>query len=152
MTPSLVTVTPDAPFFLDTAALFDEYRVHYGQPTDRAGTATWLSTRLSEGALHLTTALHDERPAGFITTVRLPASLRLGTVRSIRDLYVTPLHRGAGTARALLHHVITEARAAGDIRVSLQTEPQNTPAQTLYATLGFRPVPDLTTLNLSLTR
>ncbi|HWS38916.1 MAG TPA: GNAT family N-acetyltransferase [Actinoplanes sp.] len=147
----LTTVTPGSPVFPETAALFDEYRIHYGQPTDPATTTEWLSTQLTEGTLNLTTALYDGRPTGFITTVRLPASLRLGTICSIRDLYVTPASRHTGTARALLTQVITEARAAGALRVSLQTEPQNSAALALYTSMGFHQVHDLTTLNLLLT-
>lgn len=152
MTPDLIltTVAPDSPTFPETAALFDEYRIHYGRPADPAGTAEWLSAQLTERTLNLTTARYDGQPTGFITTVRLPASLRLGTVYSIRDLYVTPAHRHTGTARVLLNRVITEARAAGALRVSLQTEPQNIPARTLYASLGFHQVQDLTILNLPL--
>jgi ribosomal protein S18 acetylase RimI-like enzyme len=46
--------------------------------------------------------------------------------------------------------VIAEARAAGALRVSLQTEPGNAVAQSLYASLGFRRVPDLDLLSLPL--
>lgn len=92
-----------------------------------------------------------ERLCGFITTAVVPASLMLGITWSIRDLYVAPRHRRAGIADQLLHHVITEARKAGALRVSLQTEPHNTPAITLYTAAGFRSVGGLTLLNLTLT-
>ncbi|SDT70509.1 GNAT family N-acetyltransferase [Actinoplanes derwentensis] len=150
MTHRITVLSYGSPRFTETAALFDEYRVHYGQPSNQEATARWLSARLGEGTLNLIAALHDDHPVGLVTTVRLPASLRLGTICSIRDLYVAPSHRRNGTARALLDHVITKARSSGDLRVSLQTEPDNTSAQALYAALGFHQVHGLDLLNLTL--
>src|SRR2546423_10479973 len=80
----------------------------------------------------------------------IPASLTLGTAWLIRDLYVGPIHRRGGIARALLHHVIDNARANGAHRVSLQTETENTQALTLYTAIGFQPVTGLQILNLPL--
>ncbi|MFG1991782.1 GNAT family N-acetyltransferase [Actinoplanes sp. NPDC048988] len=79
-----------------------------------------------------------------------PASLRLATAWMIRNLYLRPAHRRRGTARALLRHVIGEARAAGALSVSLQTETEYAGALSLYASLGFRPVTGLELLNLTL--
>ncbi|WP_430783297.1 GNAT family N-acetyltransferase [Actinoplanes sp. G11-F43] len=152
METSIAAVVPGEPVFTEVAALFDDYRGHYGQAPDRERTAHWLAAQLMAGPLRLAAALRDGHPSGLITAVLLPASLRLGTVYSIRDLYVPPAHRRTGTARALMSYAITEARSAGALRISLQTEPDNLPAQTLYADLGFRPVHDLDILDLPLSR
>ena len=72
----------------------------------------------------------------------------LGTVWSIRDLYVAPRHRRAGVAKALLERVLRDARAAGALRVSLQTETDNAAALKLYTDIGFQRVTGLELLNL----
>ena len=128
------------------AVLFDEYRVHYGQPADVARTHAWLTDQVTAGHLRLADAADD----GFVTVAVLPASLTLGQAWLVRDLYVPPRARRRGVARALLNHVVEEARAAGAVRVSLQTESDNISALALYASAGFRPVPGLEMLNLPL--
>jgi ribosomal protein S18 acetylase RimI-like enzyme len=74
----------------------------------------------------------------------------LGIAWSIRDLYVDPRRRRTGIARQLLQHVVTNAREAGALRLSLQTETDNASAQALYAAFGFQPVDGLELLNLAL--
>ena len=73
----------------------------------------------------------------------------LGSAWSIRDLYVAPRHRRTGIANALLQHIIHNARVAGALRVSLQTETDNVSALKLYTTIGFKPVAGLELLNLT---
>ncbi|MDI6098388.1 GNAT family N-acetyltransferase [Actinoplanes sp. NEAU-A12] len=149
----IVAVSPGSALLAPAAALFDDYRVHYGHPADPDGTVAWLARQLT-GAFRMFVALRDTpagQPLGLISVVELPASLRLGTFWSVRDLYVAAAHRRGGVARALLGHAVAGARAAGALRVSLQTEPGNTSAQALYAAAGFRPVPDLDLLSLPLT-
>jgi len=99
----------------------------------------------------ITAALHAGQARGFITATVMPASLTLGNAWSIRDLYVAPQHRRRGIARALLRHVIDDARAAGASRLSLQTEVGNAPALALYITAGFQPIHGLQLLSLTLT-
>ena len=114
-------------------------------------TRAWLLDQVAQQRMSLAVAVGDaDRYCGFITTTVLPASSMLGTVWSIRDLYVTPGYRRAGIAGQLLQHAVDNARAAGALRVSLQTETDNTPALTLYTMAGFQPVHGLTLLNLTL--
>jgi ribosomal protein S18 acetylase RimI-like enzyme len=96
-------------------------------------------------------AIQAGQACGFITTTVMPASLMLGTAWSVRDLYVAPQRRRSGIARALLQHVVDDARAAGAYRVSLQTEAGNTSALRLYTEAGFQPVSGLEVLSLPLT-
>jgi len=90
--------------------------------------------------MKIAAAAHSDEVRGFITTTVMPASLMLGTTWSIRDLYVPQQHRRCGIARTLLRYAIDNARAAGAYRLSLQTEPDNTPALALYTAAGFQPV------------
>ncbi|WP_045748530.1 GNAT family N-acetyltransferase [Actinoplanes rectilineatus] len=143
-------LNPHHPAFPRAAGLFDEYRTHYGEPAAPAATRSWLTEHLTAGRLTLIAAVEDDRVHGLLTSAGLPASLRLSHTVMIRDLYVAPARRRTGVAQALLAHATDEARASGALRISLQTEPDNTPARTLYAAAGFRPVEGLTTLALPL--
>ena len=74
------------------------------------------------------------------------ALLAVGALKDLGDghLEVKSMHtaaavRGRGVARALLHHLLAEARARGASRVSLETGVQDAfvPARALYASAGF---------------
>jgi ribosomal protein S18 acetylase RimI-like enzyme len=58
-------------------------------------------------------------------------------VRDIKGLAVAPAFQRQGVGRALLEHVIAEARADGARKVTLRVLGHNTPAQALYKALGF---------------
>lgn len=149
MTTTIVPIALAHPAFDQVAALFDDYRVHYGQPSTPQITRSWLHDQIAQQRISVAAAVRADRVRGFITVTVTPASLMLGTSWSIRDLYVAPHHRRSGIANALLQHVIRNARAAGAHRVSLQTETDNIPALTLYTEIGFRPVTGLELLNLT---
>lgn len=149
----VTTVVPVAsihPAFDQVAALFDDYRAHYGRPSSPEITRSWLHEQVTQRRLTAAAAIRADDVCGFITVTTMPASLMLGTAWSIRDLYVAPNHRRSGIANALLQHIIHDARAAGAHRVSLQTETDNIPALTLYTEIGFQPVTGLELLNLTL--
>ena len=60
-----------------------------------------------------------------------------GLAASFEDLVVLPGYRGKGVGKALLQHVIAEARKQGVLRLTLLTDGQNERAQALYRKLGF---------------
>jgi ribosomal protein S18 acetylase RimI-like enzyme len=148
---AVVQLTPSHQVFGQVAALFDDYRAHYGQRPSPRLAQEWLHGQLAQHRMTIAAAIRAGRACGFITATIMPASLMLGTAWSIRDLYVVPQQRRSGIAHALLQHVVGEARAAGANRVSVQTEADNGPALRLYAAAGFEPVSGLELLNLSLT-
>ena len=148
---AVVQMTPSHQVFGQVAALFDDYRAHYGQPPSPRLAHDWLRGQLAQHRMTIAAAIHAGRACGFITTTVMPASLMLGTAWSVRDLYVAPQQRRSGIAHALLQHVLDDARAAGANRVSVQTEADNGPALRLYTAAGFQPVSGLELLNLSLT-
>jgi putative acetyltransferase len=57
----------------------------------------------------------------------------------IKSMRVSNLHRRTGAGRAMLHHIVDEARRRGMQRLSLETgtQPAFEPARRLYASLGF---------------
>jgi ribosomal protein S18 acetylase RimI-like enzyme len=150
VTTTIVPIAGTHPAFDQVAALFDDYRVHYGQPSSPDITRSWLHDQVTQQRMSAAAAIRRDRVCGLITVTIMPASLRLGTAWSIRDLYVAPDHRRSGIANALLQHIIHRARAAGAHRVSLQTETDNIPALALYTEAGFRPVTGLQALSLTL--
>lgn len=131
----------------DVAAVFDQYRRHYGQPAVPGKTLAWLTGYWPQ-RMAIFTAHTGQDLVGLATTVTLPASLRLGCSWQLRDLYVMPAARRCGAGRALLTAVRQAAAAAGALRISVQAEPGNTAALQLYRTSGFIPVQDLQVLML----
>jgi GNAT superfamily N-acetyltransferase len=61
-----------------------------------------------------------------------------GKVAWFEDCIVRPGHRRMGIGKALLEHVIAQARAEGALRVMLLTDGDNESAQALYRKSGFR--------------
>jgi ribosomal protein S18 acetylase RimI-like enzyme len=150
VTVTTMPITPSHHAFGEVAALFDDYRTHYGRRLGPEFACDWLHDQLAQRTMKIAAAIHADQVCGFITTSVMPASLMLGTAWSIRDLYVAPQHRRSGVARTLLQRVIDDARVAGACRVSLQTETDNAPALRLYAAAGFQAVSGLELLNLTL--
>jgi len=60
-----------------------------------------------------------------------------GKVAWFEDCIVRPGYRRRGIGKALLEHVIAQARAAGALRVMLLTDADNEPAHALYRQAGF---------------
>jgi GNAT superfamily N-acetyltransferase len=153
-------VSGSDPRFDEVAGLFDGYRQHYGANPAPAAAGRWLRTQHDADRLQLFAAASGDgaggdgagrgRVWGLLTVTVVPASLTLRTAWLVRDLYVDPIARRRGVARALLTHVTAAAVRAGAHRLSLQTEIDNTRALALYAAAGFEPVTDLALLNLRL--
>ena len=59
----------------------------------------------------------------------------------VKSMRTAPRARGRGVARALLTHLVDDARARGVVRLSLETGSMEffAPARALYARAGFEP-------------
>jgi len=59
----------------------------------------------------------------------------------LKSMRAAPAARGTGAGRAILHHIIAEARQRGYVRLSLETgtAPLHAPAVSLYRSAGFVP-------------
>lgn len=62
-------------------------------------------------------------------------------VGEIKRLYVRPAARGRGVGRLLAEGVVAAARKIGYARLLLDTLPSMKEAQSLYTSLGFKPIP-----------
>ena len=60
-----------------------------------------------------------------------------GKAAWFEDCIVRPAYRRKGIGKALLEHVIAQARAEGALRVTLLTDADNERAQALYRKAGF---------------
>ncbi|MFO0574688.1 MAG: GNAT family N-acetyltransferase [Polyangia bacterium] len=73
-----------------------------------------------------------DEPAGYLY------SQVLDGVGYVRQIVLSPVHRGRGLARAALLLLADELRAVGCTRWCLNVRPDNTPAVALYTSLGMR--------------
>ena len=135
------------PLFAGAAALFDEYRQHYGANPAPEAVTSWMRELVLSGKGRIYAAGSGDRAVGICSTAVVPATLTLRTVWLVRDLYVAPAARRQGVARGLLAHVAEDARAAGAHRLSLQTETANTHAIELYARNGFDVLTDVAVMD-----
>jgi putative acetyltransferase len=84
----------------------------------------------------------------FFSARRDGVVLGVGALRRLEDghvelksMHTTAAARGRGVGRAMVDHLVTEARRQGMRRVSLETGTGSafTPARTLYESAGFQP-------------
>ncbi len=132
-------IRPATPADLDVAAaLFDAYRQFYAQPADVARARRFLAERLDAGDTTLLLAL-DADGSGLGFTHLFPSFTSVGTAPLVilNDLFVAPAARGRGVGQALLVAAEAHARAAGAVRLVLQTATDNDAAQRLYERAGW---------------
>lgn len=149
-TVAVVETVPGDEGFAPFVDLFDQYRVHYGQPADRRRSEAWLTAATTSGPMRAFVARVDRAPAGICLVAICPASLRLGEFWMVRDLYVEPQWRRTGVALALLDAVRAAATERGALRLTVQTEDDNQAALRLYERCGYRPTAGIQNLSLPL--
>lgn len=120
------------------ATLFDEYRVFHGQPSDPALARHFIRARiLREESIILVAEVRDGPVLGFCQMLPSFCSLEAGPIGVLRDIYVAPVGRRLGVARALLMAARDHADQAGMARIDLTAPGDNQPAQALYESLGW---------------
>ncbi|MEO3679007.1 GNAT family N-acetyltransferase [Rheinheimera fenheensis] len=125
------------------APLFNEYRVFYRQKSDIAMAIDFLSQRLLNNESVIFVAENYEGLAvGF--TQLYPSFSSISAKRSwiLNDLYVTPNSRRMGLARRLMEAARNLAAVTNAKGLCLQTEIDNTTAQALYESLGYKRLSD----------
>ena len=123
---------------LDTAAiLFDAYRQFYGQASDEAAAKAFLQARFEHGQSVVLLAESQGQAVGFTQLYPSFSSVSMARVFVLNDLFVAPTARRLGVGEVLLTAAADHARQLGAVRLSLTTNVQNLPAQSLYASLGW---------------
>ena len=121
------------------APLFDGYRQFYGRAPDRAAAETFLRARFDHGESVLFLATDpDRRPLGFTQLYPSFSSVSLARTFILNDLFVVPGRRRTGVGSDLLRAATDHARALGAVRVTLNTDIRNTPAQAVYEARGWK--------------
>ena len=126
----------------ELADLFDEYRVFYGQPRDRIGAEAFIGERVARGesVIFLARASVDGEtvPLGFTQLYPSFSSVSMKRLWILNDLFVRPVARRSGVARALLDRATQLARDTGARGVILETTMDNHEAQALYDSYGYK--------------
>ena len=118
--------------------LFDAYRRFYEQPADLARARAFLGARLGHGDSVILLAEVAGEAAGFCQLYPTWCSVSAAAIFILSDLYVVPEVRQHGVGRALMRAAEAHGRAAGAVRLNLETAHANTTAQALYESLGWR--------------
>ncbi len=119
--------------------LFDGYRQFYKQPSDLDRARLFLAERFANRESLVLLACDDRGDGlGFTQLYPLFSSVRAVRTYLLNDLFVVADTRRHGVAKALLIAAANQARALGAASMSLVTALDNTPAQALYESLGWR--------------
>lgn len=119
------------------AILFDAYRQFYGQVSDEAAAKTFLQARFEHGQSVVLLAESQGQAVGFTQLYPSFSSVSMARVFVLNDLYVAESARRMGVGEALLNAASDHASQLGAVRLSLTTNVQNLPAQSLYESMGW---------------
>jgi len=119
------------------AILFDAYRQFYGQASDEAAAKAFLQARFEHGQSVVLLAESQGQTVGFTQLYPSFSSVSMARVFVLNDLFVAPTARRMGVGEALLNAAADHARQLGAVRLSLTTNVQNLPAQSLYESMGW---------------
>jgi diamine N-acetyltransferase len=92
-----------------------------------------LASYLTTPDAGLSLALRDDAAVGFVAWYPLQAARTM----KLDKLYVLPDHHGSGIGRALIEHVVANARRAGCTAVTLNVNRGNLAAVRTYERCGF---------------
>ncbi len=120
------------------APLFDGYRQFYGRAPDVAAAESFLRERFDHGESVVFLAHAAGKPVGFTQLYPSFSSVSLARTFILNDLFVAPGVRRAGVGTALLRAAVAHARSLGAVRVTLNTDIQNTTAQAVYEARGWK--------------
>ena len=117
--------------------LFDVYRQFDGQASDVVAARIFLQARFEHGQSVVLLAESQGEAVGFTQLYPSFSSVSMARVFVLNDLFVSPAARRLGVGEALLTAAAEHARQLGAVRLSLNTDVQNLPAQALYESMGW---------------
>ena len=121
-------------------ALFYEYRVWCGMPSDISGARNFLTHRLNNNESTIFVGLIDQRPAGFAQLYPVFSSVSMEPVWILNDLFVSESYRGQGVGNHLLKAATEFGEQMGALRLELETAVTNSKARTIYESAGWKEV------------
>nr|WP_208837081.1 GNAT family N-acetyltransferase [Paenibacillus cellulositrophicus] len=123
----------------ELAAIFDLYRIFYGQETDVEGAAAFLFERMEhrESVILIAEDVEQGRIAGLTQLYPVFSSISMKRSYILNDLYVREQYRNQGIARLLLEAAKRYAKLARAKGLSLSTAVTNVRAQQLYEQSGY---------------
>ncbi|MFJ6833210.1 GNAT family N-acetyltransferase [Streptomyces sp. NPDC091209] len=127
----------------DAIKLNDQVQAEYAERYGDDGDATHLDARMFDPPLGLYLIAYDEwdRPVatgGWRTQDENDEGYSDGDAE-LKRMYVVPEARGLGLARRMLAALEDDARAAGRVRMVLETGTKQPEAVALYASSGYEP-------------
>lgn len=133
-----LVITEEDPHSGDVRALV-EIHLRFSYEGTPAGYAFVLPV---EGLVDPLVTLFGARRDGVLVGMAALRRLDAGHVE-IKSMHVREAERGQGVGRALVDHLLSEARRSGYRRVSLETGTMESyaAARALYERTGFRPAP-----------
>jgi ribosomal protein S18 acetylase RimI-like enzyme len=123
--------------------LFDQYRVFYQQPSDKALAGSFIQERLANNESVIFAALDqqpdsEETAIGFTQLYPKYSSVQAVKNWILNDLYVAAGHRKKGVGKGLIKAAMQFAKEAGAQAIQLETAKNNHTAQRLYEAIGFK--------------
>ncbi len=147
-----MNITQATVFDIDPlTALFDAYRVFYGQESDLTRAKKFLFERFQNLDSVVFLAKTDSGKAvGFAQLYPTLSSISTQRAWILNDLFVEPAHRQLGIGERLIEEVMKFGKASGARYLTLQTAHENHVAQKLYERLGWSKESEYLSYNLSL--
>lgn len=137
MAPDL-TITRERPTGPDLALLMERHTADMHADTPPESIHMMDASALDQPQIAFFVLREAGRPVGMGAFKRIDARHA-----EIKSMHVLSELRGRGLSRAMLDHLLAEARAAGFTRLSLETgsQPMFEPARRLYERAGFAECP-----------
>jgi ribosomal protein S18 acetylase RimI-like enzyme len=120
------------------AILFDLYRQFYQKDSDIPGAERFLTERMrNEESVLFVAETEQGTLCGFVHLYPTFTSLGMARCWILNDLYVMNSARRSGIARLLMNTAHELALATGARSINLETQIENSTAQSLYESLGY---------------
>lgn len=127
----------------DLVDLFDQYRMFYKRTSDRSAATHFLTQRIQNKESVIFLYYIANVAVGFTQLYPKYSSANMVQNWILNDLFVTEEHRKTGVGRQLINAAVAFAQDQGSTFILLETQQDNTAAQSLYRNMGFvQQVPD----------
>ena len=122
------------------AEIFNDYRIHFEQGSDLAGSTAFLEERLLKSQAVIFVAIDEESDEymGFTLLYPMFSSLKAKSTWTLNDMFISEKFRKFGVASKLLEKVKEFGEETDAQWITLKTGTENVKAQALYEKFGFK--------------